>query len=73
MKIQVKNILRLGHNWKIRRLLINPGWKYPQFEVILLRLWDYDPACTVPSVKEKLCINSVDFGFVEPTFRCCGE
>jgi len=37
MIIQVNNILMLGHNWKIRRLLINPGWKYPQFAVILLR------------------------------------
>jgi hypothetical protein len=27
----------------------------------------------VSSVKEKLCINSVDFGFVEPTSRCCSE
>jgi len=26
-------------------LLINPDEKYPQFDVVLLRSWGYDPAC----------------------------
>ncbi|MDD5024763.1 MAG: DUF2283 domain-containing protein [Methanoregula sp.] len=37
--------IRLGHNEKIWWLLINPDEKYPQFEVVLLRSWGYDPAC----------------------------